>query len=142
MSTKIQSVIGPVMGVAVVAFVATVMWIGVTANAQELDTGSCPERSSTYRDGILIYQCEIIERSGVYTVVESDSTGVIRERPATQIEVSLYLAVAQERECLARKRVAQDVLSTPITSGGIVDLIVLTERVAAIETAIMECYSD
>lgn len=123
--------------VAIPVLIVLTIWGVVSAQTDSLTLATCPERSSTYQDGVLIYQCEIVERAGVYSVVESDSKGIIRERPATQMEVSTYLAITQERECLANKRVAKDVLSTPIAVNA--DLNVLTARIAAIEDAIKEC---
>jgi len=96
----------------------------------------CSERSSTYRDGVLIYECEIEERNGEYFVVERDANGIIAERAADVREVAEYLATTTERSCIENQRSAVVALSTPARDS---TLTTIAERVQLIESAIRKC---
>lgn len=127
--------IGPTIGFSVIAFVSVVTVMGVSAQ-QNPPVASCFERESTYQNGVLVYQCEVMERNGEYFIVESNQSGVISERQATGTEVAQYLGIVEERDCLFRQRSAITLLATPARDS---TLSVVAERVRLIEDAIRIC---
>lgn len=127
--------IGPTVGFSVIAFVSVFTVMGVAAQ-QNPPVASCFERESTYQNGILVYQCEVMERNGEYFIVESNQSGLISERHATGVEVAQYLGIREERDCLLRQRSAITLLATPARDS---TLQAVAERVSLIEDAIRIC---
>lgn len=117
-------------------FGASVTFAVRIVDAQTTSVGFCPERTSEYRNGVLIYECEIVEREGQYFVVERDTNGITGERAADAREVAEYLTVTAERACITEQRSAVVALSTPARDS---TLTTLAERVQLIESAIRKC---
>lgn len=119
------------------AIMATFSTVAVLAQVDSTNAPNvCPERYSVFENGVLIYECEIIDRAGVFTVAERDRAGIITERPATTLEISSYVATLAERECESRKQSARVELATPIAR---VDIDSLATRIAALESVAAEC---
>lgn len=97
---------------------------------------SCSERYSAFENGVLIYECKLVDRQGTYVVVETARDGSVTERPATPQEIASYESATKEKECFAAKRSAQNELTTPIAR---VDVEFLATRVAAIEAILVPC---
>lgn len=96
----------------------------------------CSERHSVFQDGVLIYECEIMERAGSYVIVERSRDNVVSERAATQLEISTHISTIAERDCVTRRQNARRDLSTPIPRA---DVDTLAARVALLEAAILDC---
>ena len=123
------------LGLAVLAFLIVGTFTIVNAQTQTPVT-FCAERVSEYRDGVLIYECAIEERTGEYFVVERDANGITGERAANAREIAEYLAITTERTCINEQRAAVVALSTPARDS---TLTTLAERVQLIESAIRKC---
>lgn len=123
--------------VAIPVLITLTIWGVVSAQTDSLTLATCPERSSTYQDGVLIYQCEIVDRGGQFVVRETARDGSVTERPASAVEISLYTAITAERDCVARKQLAENILATPIAQP--VDVQSLASRLQLVEDMIREC---
>ncbi len=127
------------LGAAIVYLYAIAIPIALVksqSDPADIAPESCSDRYSAFENGVLIYECEMIDRQGTYVVVETARDGSITERPATPQEVANYKTATREKECSDAKRSAQNELTTPIAR---VDVESLATRVAAIEAILVPC---
>lgn len=108
----------------------------VEVSAQETSRETCATNETIYRDGSVVYSCEIVDRDGTLIVRETDSTGAVTERPVTEREAVNYQRANAERACLAGIEQARIVISTPMARGDSTEVVT---HVNAIQTILREC---
>lgn len=121
--------------VAILVSTTTVVF-AQSENEIPVSVESCPERSTFFDKGVLVYQCEIVDRGGQFIVRETARDGSVAERPASAVEISLYTAITAERDCFIRRDIARQMLATPEANR---DIVALSNRIIVIEDAIREC---
>lgn len=125
--------------ITIISVITVTIIVGVVAisqvNAQS--TGEinsiCNVEDRYFRDGVLIYHCEIVNRNGQFIVRETNRDGVVTERLASSVEIFLV----SERDCFMRKQLAKNMLATPIAQP--VDVQSLATRLKLVEDVIREC---
>lgn len=128
----VSAVIAIIVGIVITPFILAQT---VSDDRKDGITTHCAVREEIYNAGRLAYRCEIVERGGVFTVLETDENGVQTERPASDVEVAEFQTDNTYRACINARAIATARLELPRNAASLDDT---AQRLEALETLVIQ----